>query len=127
MEISKLGKGRCIILDEKPYRIRDIRNVVVSKHSHTRTKVELEHVFTGEKIEKTLPPHENVREVEIPRKRGQFIARLGEDVIQVMDMISFETFDAVIKEELLKELEAGDEVTFVEFGGVVKVLEKRTS
>ena len=127
MEISKLGKGRCIILNEKPYRIRDIRNVVVSKHSHTRTKVELEDVFSGEKISKNMSPHEQVREVDIPRKRGQFIARLGEDVIQVMDMLSFETFDAIIKEELLKELEEGDEVTFVEFGGVVKVLEKRTS
>ena len=126
MEISKLGKGRCIILNEKPYRIRDIRNVVISKHSHTRTKITLEDVFTGEKIEKTLPPHENVREVDIPRKRGQLIAKLG-DTAHIMDLVSFETFDAVINEELLNELTEGDEVTFVDYNGVVRVLEKRTS
>jgi translation initiation factor 5A len=126
MEISKLGKGRCIILAEKPYRIRDIRNVVISKHSHTRTKVVLEDVFTGEKIEKTLPPHENVREIDIPRKRGQLIAKLG-DTVHIMDLVSFQTFDAMINQELLNELTEGDEVTFVDYNGVVRVLEKRTS
>jgi len=127
MEISKLGKGRCIILNEKPYRIMDIKNVVVSKHSHTRTKLILEDVFTEEKIEKNMSPHEQVKEIDVPRKRGQFIARISKEAIQVMDLISFEIFEAVIKKELLNELKEGDEVTFVEFGGVVKVVEKRAS
>ena len=45
MEISKLGKGRCILINDRPYRIIDTKAVVISKHSHTRTKLDLEDVF----------------------------------------------------------------------------------
>jgi translation elongation factor P/translation initiation factor 5A len=124
MEISKMGKGKCIIMDGRPYRIIDIRNVVVSKHSHTKTKVDLEDVFTGSKITKTMPTHENFREVEIPRKKGQLIAKI-EDKVHVMDTISYETFDAEIDKDLLKQLTEGDEITFVQFGGFSKVINKR--
>jgi translation elongation factor P/translation initiation factor 5A len=42
-----------------------------------------------------------------------------------MDLVSFETFDASVDEALLQELTEGDEITFVEFQGSVKVIEKR--
>ena len=69
MEIGKTKKGTCILYNEKPYRIKDVRNVVVSTHSHTRTKVELEDVFTGVPLSLNLSPHEHVREV-LARVRG---------------------------------------------------------
>ena len=124
-EISKLGKGRCIIYNEKPYRIKDIRSVVIAKHSHARTKVELEDVFTGEPLSLNVPPHENVKEVEILRKRGQLIAKIGDNSVHVMDTVSFETFDAGIDKELLAELTEGDEIIFVEYEGAKKVLDKK--
>lgn len=120
-----MGKGRCIVFNNRPYRIREIKNVVVATHSHTRTKVEIEDVFTGEKKSLNLSPHDSIKEVEILRKRGQFIARTGDNLIHVMDLVSFETFDANVDNSLLQELQEGDEVTFVEFEGFVKVIEKR--
>ena len=125
MEISKLAKGKCILYNEKPYRIKDIKSVVVSKHSHTRTKVELEDIFTGAPLSLNLSPHENVREVDIPRKHGQFIARIGDDIVHVMDSFSYETFDAAIEEELLEELTEGDEIIFVDYDNVKKVIGKK--
>ena len=125
MEASKLGKGRCILYNEKPYRIKDVRNVVVSTHSHTRTKIELEDVFTGAPLSINLPPHESVREVDIPRKRGQLVAKIGEDIVHVMDMFSYETFDAAIDKDLLEEVVEGDEIFFIDYENIKKVIGKK--
>ena len=124
-EVSKLAKGRCIIYNDKPYRIKDIRSVVVSKHSHTKTKVELEDVFTGMPLSLTLPTHENVKEVGILKKTGQFISRIDNGIVHVMDTVSFETFDAGINKELLDELNEGDEIIFVDYEGTRKVIDKK--
>lgn len=124
-EISKLAKGSCIIYNEKPYRIKDIRSVVISKHSHTRTKVELEDVFTGSPLNLNLSPHDHVKEIDVPRKRGQLIAIIGEGIVHVMDTFSYETFDAGIDNELLNELTEGDEIIFVEYDGAKKVVGKK--
>ncbi len=122
MEISKLGKGRCILLNERPYRIVDTKSVVISKHSHTRTKLELEDVFSGERVTKNMSPHEHVKDVDVPRKQGQLISKLG-DSVQVMDMFTYEIFEAALDKNL--EINEGDLVTFVEFNGNAKVIEKR--
>ena len=123
-EINKLGKGRCIIYNDKPYRIKNVRSVVVSTHSHTRTKVELEDVFTGSPLNLNLSPHEHVKEVDILKKRGQLIARIADDIAHVMDSVSFETFDAGIDKDLLEDLTEGDEIIFVEYDGAKKVIDK---
>lgn len=126
MEISKLGKGRCILIDDRPYRIIDTKAVVISKHSHTKTKLDLEDVFSGDKTTKSMSPHDNVKEVDIPRKKGQLISKLN-DVVQVMDMVSYNVFDAQIAKELAQEVAEGDMVTFVEYNGAARVIDKRVN
>lgn len=126
MEICKLGKGRCILINDRPYRIIDTKSVVISKHSHTKTKLDLEDVFSGEKTMKSMSPHDNVKEIDIPRKRGQLISKL-ENAVQVMDMVSYNIFDAQIAKELLNDIIEGDMVTFVEYNGAARVIDKRVN
>ena len=112
------------MLGEKPYLIKQIQSVVVSRHSGTRTKLELEGVFDGDKRTTTLSPHEDLGTVEIIRKLGQVISKSGA-AVQVMGMDSYETFDAEVAKDLLKTLAEGDEVTYVEFRRARRVVEKR--
>jgi len=126
MEVRQLKRGTYIVLNEKPYLIKEIQSVVVSSHSGTRTKLELEGVFDGDKRTTTLSPHENLETVEIIRRLGQVISK-SEGGLQVMGMDSYDTFDAEIAKELLKTLAEGDEVTYVDFKGARRVIEKRES
>ena len=42
-----------------------------------------------------------------------------------MDMVTYETLDAIAPSALFNELNDGDSVTFIEFRGNVEILEKR--
>ena len=67
--------------------------------------------------------HENVDKVNIIKKQGQILSLT--DKAQVMDNVSYETVDADVDPELIKELNEGDTVIFINFEGKAMVLEKR--
>ncbi|ODS37629.1 hypothetical protein BEH94_10415 [Candidatus Altiarchaeales archaeon WOR_SM1_SCG] len=124
IEIKKLSRGSYIAHKGEPYRIKKIGLVVVGTHSHTKTKVEMAGLFSGKKESLTMSSHERVEDIEIIKRHGQLIAKTGNEV-QVMSMDNYEMLDADITPELLNEVNEGDDVTYVEFGGRARVIEKR--
>ena len=68
--------------------------------------------------------HFQVDILDIMRKSGQVISKTN-DIIQIMDTVSYETLDAEADEELINDLNEGDEITFVNVEGNVKIMEKR--
>jgi translation elongation factor P/translation initiation factor 5A len=72
----------------------------------------------------TLQHADKVEIVEIIRKLGQVISKTSNKV-QVMDMVSYETLDASAPSEIFSDLNEGDQVTFIDLKGDVKILEKR--
>jgi len=126
IEIRQAKKGTCILYNNKPYRVEDIKSVVVSRHSHAKTKVTLVNVFDPRDRQTLSMPHtEQVEEVRIIRKHGQYIARLGPGRGQVMDMRDYSIHEAEVPEDIDRDIREGDEVTYVEFQGRSKVLEIR--
>jgi len=92
-------------------------------HCHTKIKLYLQGLFS--KGEKTLNfgHNDNIETLDIKRKDGQVISKLN-DKVQVMDAVSYETFDANVDKELLEQLNEGDTVRFIDLQGKVIVLEK---
>jgi translation elongation factor P/translation initiation factor 5A len=126
IEIKQAKKGTCILYNEKPYRVEDIKSVVVSKHSHSKTKVVLTNIFNREDRQTlTLPNSETVEDINVIRKHGQFIAWLDEGRGQVMDMRDYNIYESEISSEIKGKINEGDEVTYIEFNGRSKVLEIR--
>lgn len=124
IEIKKLSKGSYIAHKGEPYRITKLHLVVVGTHSHTKTKVEMVGLFSGKKEMLTMSPHERVEDVEVIRRHGQLIAKTGDEV-QVMSMDNYEMVDAEVQPDLIDEINEGDDVTYVEFEGRARVIEKR--
>lgn len=122
--VKELKKGSYILYKSEPFKVLSIQNVTYSTHTHTKIKLELEGLFSNTKEVLTLMPHAVVEDIEIKKKRGQLIAKLG-DKAQVMDLVSYETFDADIEKEMLEQLNEGEEITFVEFNGKCFVIGKR--
>ncbi len=123
-EAKELKKGYWIIHEGKLFQVKRKELVAYGTHSHSKTKLFLQPLTgRGEKI-LTLMHHDKVETAEIIKKTGQVISK-QQDKLQIMDPVSYETLNADVDEELINSLNEGDEVIFIDYKGVVKVLEKR--
>ncbi len=122
--IKQLRKGNYIVYKNEPCLIKETATVVTGTHTHTKVKISLQGLFSGTNDIFTSSPHDTAEEIQIIRKEGQLISK-GQDKIQIMDMRSYETFDSEADEELFNELKEGDMVTFIDFNGRFKILERR--
>lgn len=104
--------------------VKEVVSVVTGTHTHTKVKVSVHGLFSGVNESFTAPPHDFVQDLEIIRKHGQVISK-AEDKMQIMDLYSYETLDAEYHEDLVGNLNEGDEITFVDFGGTAFIVEKR--
>lgn len=123
VEASSLKKGDFVVQDGEPYFVEKAQAVVISRHSHTKMKIDLVNVFTGEKRALSVPNHEDLEKADVIRKHGQFISKTGDRTGQVMDMKDYGVLEAEIKEGL--DINEGDEITYIEFKGRAMVIGKR--
>lgn len=120
--VKELKRGDWVIHKGEPYRVERKEVVVIGTHCHSKTRIELISLY-GKKDSVLKKPGDAMEDVNIIRKRGQIISKTDKDV-QVMDLVSYETLAAEIDESLLNEISEGDDVSFAEFLGKVRVLEK---
>ena len=120
---SELKKGSYFIYNNKPVQVIRKEIVVYGTHSHSKLKLFIKGLT--EKGERSINLHhiDKVEIIDIVKKTGQVISK--NDKIQIMDTVSYETLDASAPEELLNELNEGDQVTFVDFKGDIQIIEKR--
>ena len=67
---------------------------------------------------------DKVEILDIIKKTGQIISKASNKA-QIMDMKSFETIDAEATPEIITMINEGDEVIYIEFNGMNKILEKK--
>ena len=121
---SELERGSYFIYNGEPVRVLRKEIVVYGTHSHSKLKI----FFQGlnDKSERTANFHhtDKVEIVDIVRKLGQIISKAN-NKIQVMDMVTYETFDANALPNIFAELNEGDNVTFIDLNGNIQIIEKR--
>ena len=123
VEASSLKKGEFVVHSGEPYFVESAKQVVVSRHSHSKMKIDLVNLFSGNKKSLSVPNHEEIEKADVTRKHGQLISKNDEGRGQVMDMVDYGTLDAEIKQGV--EINEGDEVTYIDFKGRAMILEKR--
>jgi len=123
-EAKELKAGNYVKINNEVLKVTRKEVVAYGTHSHSKTKLFLQGLFTKGEKNINLNHHDPVETVDIIRKQGQIISKLP-DKVQVMDNVSYETVDAEADNELLEQLNEGDSVTFIDFEGKAKVLEKR--
>ncbi len=123
-QAKELKPGNYIKLNNEILRVTRKEVVAYGTHSHSKTKLFVQGLFSKGEKSINLNHHDVVETVDIIRKEGQVIAKLP-DKVQIMDSVSYETVDADADPELIKELNEGDTVTFVNFEGKAKIIEKR--
>lgn len=106
--------------------LRVIRKELVAYGTHSHSKLKLFVQPLDKKGEKAINLHhtDKVEILNIVRKSAQVISKLP-NKLQIMDLVSYETLDAEAPADLMEEINEGDEVTFIDLDGNIKILEKR--
>ncbi len=124
-EAKDLRKGAYILHNGEIMQVVRKETVAYGTHSHSKTKLFLRSLLSKGEKDINLMHHDKVEELDITRKAAQVISKMGE-AVQIMDSVSYETFDAKIEPETLQEVSEGETVTFIEYNGHAPGLEKRT-
>ena len=121
---SELKRGSYFVYNGEPVCVVRKEIVVYGTHSHSKLKFYIQGL--NKKGERSINLHhtDKVEILDITRKTGQIISKTN-DKVQIMDSVSYETVDANAPEELLNELNEGDQVTFVDLNGDIQIIEKR--
>lgn len=121
---TELKTGNYFIYNNEPVRVLRKEVVAFGTHSHSKLKIFFQGLNDRAERSANFQHTDKVEIVDIVRKLGQVISKTSNKV-QVMDMVSYETFDANLNSELFNQLNEGDQITFISLNGNIQILEKR--
>lgn len=118
MELGSLKVGSYIVIDGEPCRIVSYDHSKPGKHGSAKARVAAMGVFDGSRHSMVSPVSANVEVPLIDKRSGQVISLSGQ-ILQIMDLESFEVFEtSAVEDEIRDKINQGVEVEYW------KVLEK---
>jgi len=121
-ELGSLRVGSYIVIDGEPCRIVELTKSKPGKHGSAKARIVAIGVFDGVKRSLVGPVDSQV-EVPIVEKRSGQVLAIVPTGVQLMDLETYETFEAPMPEEALKEkLEPGVEVEYWRILGRAKIM-----
>jgi translation initiation factor 5A len=127
--LGELKKGSYIVIDGEPCRIVEITRAKTGKHGSAKAHVVAIGVFSGQKKTMVAPVDTRVQVPIIEKRVGQVIADMG-DVLQIMDLETFDTFEIekpTDDPQLLEKLQPGVNVEYWLIMGRPKIMRIRSS
>jgi len=120
-EVRELKVGRYIIIDEEPCKIQSISTSKPGKHGEAKARIDAVGIFDEQKRSVVHPVKHKVGVPIIDKRSAQILALMGADVVQLMDLETYETFDMPIPEDLKDQLEPGKEILYLQAMGKRKI------
>ena len=120
-EVRELKVGRYIIIDEEPCKIQSISTSKPGKHGEAKARIDAVGIFDEQKRSVVHPVKHKVGVPIIDKRSAQIHALMGADVVQLMDLETYETFDMPIPEDLKGQLEPGKEILYLQAMGKRKI------
>ena len=112
MDLGSLKVGSYIIIDGEPCRIVSYDHSKPGKHGSAKARVAAMGVFDGSRHSLVAPVLANVEVPLIDKRSGQLISVAGQ-VLQIMDLETFEVFEtSAIEDEIRDKLNQGGEVEY---------------
>ncbi|MBX5327974.1 MAG: translation initiation factor IF-5A [Candidatus Bathyarchaeota archaeon] len=123
VDVGSLRVGGYMIVDNEPCRIVDITKSKPGKHGSAKARIVAIGVFDGVKRSIVKPVDANA-EVPIIEKRSGQVYAVTPSSIQIMDLETYEYFDAPYpeEEELKAKIAAGVEIEYWRILGKIKIV-----
>lgn len=110
-DIGSIKVGGYIIIDGVACRVVSVQTSKTGKHGHAKARIEAIGLINDEKKVIVKPSHDKA-EVPIVEKKSAQVLSVNNDVANVMDTETFETFDIKIPEELKDKVQENSTVVF---------------
>ena len=122
-DLGSVKIGSYIIINDEPCRIVEYDKSKPGKHGSAKARVVAIGIFDGSKRSIVSPVSAGIEIPIIEKRVGQVISILANS-IQLMDMETFETFDATLPndEKLQKKIIEGVEVEYWRVLGKTKIV-----
>ncbi|MEM2869409.1 MAG: translation initiation factor IF-5A [Thermoplasmata archaeon] len=111
-EVRELKEGRYIIIDEEPCKILSITTSKPGKHGEAKARIDAIGLFDGKTRSVVYPVKHKVGVPIIDKRSAQVLAIQG-DIVQLMDMTTYEQFELPLDPELKGSIKEGQEVMYV--------------
>ncbi len=121
-EIRDIQKGSYLIMDDAPCEIIAYSTAKPGKHGSAKARIEGKGVFDNKKRSMSQPVDAKVWVPVIERRQGQVINLEGNNVAQIMDLNSYESFSLEIPSEL--NISGDSEIEYLEYNAQRKVVVK---
>ncbi|RLI77903.1 translation initiation factor IF-5A [Archaeoglobales archaeon] len=119
-EVRQLREGGYVVIDDEPCIILSISISKPGKHGAAKARVDAIGIFDEQKRSIVQPVTSKIYIPIVERKRAQVISVTG-DVVQLMDLETYETFELTIPDEFKDKIEAGKEIIYLESMGKRKI------
>jgi len=123
--IGSIKPGSYVIIDGFACQVKSVDKSKPGKHGSTKARIVAMDIFSGQKRGLLKPTSADAEIPIIAKGNAQVVAVMG-DTVQIMDLVSYETFD-VKKPQDVSGLESGVEVEYLRWGDQVKVVRKKGS
>ncbi len=122
-ELGSLRVGSYIVIDGEPCRIVEMTKSKPGKHGSAKARIVAIGIFDGVKRTMVGPVDSQV-EVPIVEKRAGQVLAIMPNAVQLMDLETYETFEAPLPEDeaLRSKLEPGVEVEYWRILGRAKIM-----
>lgn len=122
MDLGSLKVGSYIVIDNEPCRIVAYDHSKPGKHGSAKARVSAISVFDGSKHTLVSPVSASVEVPLIDKRNGQVISITG-NVLQIMDLGTFEVFEtSSVEEEIFGAIQQGGEVEYWKVLDRIKVV-----
>ena len=119
-EIRNLKVNRYIIIDDEPCKIVSISTSKPGKHGEAKARIEAIGIFDRQKKSIVKPVKHKVHVPIIDKRTAQVLSLMG-DIVQLMDLETYETFEMPIPDEYKGQLESGKEIKYLNALGRKKI------
>ncbi len=120
-EVRTLRVNRYMIIDDEPCKIMSISTSKPGKHGESKARIEAIGVFDSQKRSVVHPVKHKVHVPIIDKRSAQILSLMGSDVVQLMDLETYETFEMPIPDEFKDKLAPGNEILYLQALGKKKI------
>jgi translation initiation factor 5A len=111
VDAGSLKPGNYVIMDSVACIVKSIQTSKPGKHGSTKCRIEAVTIMDGNKKIEIHPSHDQLSVPIIEKKNAQVLA-VKNDIANVMDMETYETFDLKIPEEFKGQITEGMQIIY---------------
>ena len=111
VSVGGLKKGSYVVLEGAACIVSDTQVSRPGKHGHAKVRLTASGIVDGKKRVAVMPGHDMVEAPIIEKKTAQVLS-INEDMANIMDNETYETFDLKIPEELKGQVVEGANVLY---------------